>query len=120
MNAGFRDIARQIRAPLAANSDPASSHIAAAEITANGTRAAQKLAVLEALKSLPGSTSMELAQVARLDRHRVARRLPDLEADGLVRRGACAVTGRQAITWRAEEAPEARRVEGDTPKGGAL
>jgi hypothetical protein len=33
---------------------------------------------------------------------------------------ACAVTARQAIRWRAAEAPDVRSVECDTSKGGAL
>jgi hypothetical protein len=38
-----------------------------------------------------------------LDRHMVARRLPDLKHDGLVEQGemrTCKVTGRKAVTWR--------------------
>jgi hypothetical protein len=49
-------------------------------------------------------TSAELASTGGLDRYMVARRLPDLNRDGLVSRGQarrCAITGRWAITWGA-------------------
>jgi len=93
------------RAPIAANVDPITSHLAAAEITSNGTRDTQKRAVLNALLEEPlNITSMELARRMGVDRHMVAKRLPDLEDDGLVERQPernCSVTKRKAITWRA-------------------
>jgi len=39
-----------------------------------------------------------------MDRHMVARRLPDLERDKLIERSemrTCTASGRPAITWRA-------------------
>ena len=93
------------RAPIAANADPITSHLAAEEITSNGTRDTQKRAVLNALMEEPlNITSMELARRMGVDRHMVAKRLPDLEDDGLVERQPernCSVTKRKAITWRA-------------------
>ncbi len=93
------------RAPLAASSDPISSHIAAAEITSSGRRASQKAEIVAWLRTQERPlTSMEIAQAAILDRHLVARRLPDLERDGLVERGpmrSCTASGRPAITWKA-------------------
>lgn len=89
-------------ASIARRSDPESSKAAAREITANGTRAAQKLAVLWALREHPGVTSLELANLKGLDRYTVSRRLPDLLADGLVRKGpmrTCTVAKRIALTW---------------------
>lgn len=94
------------RQRIAANADPATSHAAAHELTKSGKRATQKATVLRALEIRPWSTSAELARVAKLDRHMVARRLPDLEADGLVVRQPvrnCNVTGKLATTWRATE-----------------
>ncbi len=93
------------RAPLAAARDPLSSHLAAAELIASGRRDSQKREILEWLRrqSQP-VTSMEAAHAMGLDRYIVARRLPDLAHDGLVERGPmreCAVSLRQAITWRA-------------------
>jgi MarR family len=89
--------------PIAANSDPISSHLAAVEVTESGLRVRQKAALLEVVRGQAGPlTSAELARAGAMDRHVVARRLPDLERDGLVERRPmreCTVTGRQAITW---------------------
>ena len=92
------------REPIAANVDPISSHLAAAEITRNGLRGKQKLQVLEAVIESPGRTSAELAAWAGMDRYAVARRLPDLRQDGFVEQGPmrkCKVTGKPAVTWKA-------------------
>ena len=90
-------------APLAANNDPLSSHLAAAELTSSGRRASQKAEIVTWLRTQESPlTSMEIAHAAGLDRYMVARRLPDLERDGLVERGAmriCRESGRPAITW---------------------
>ena len=92
------------RQPIAASADPASSHIAAQQLTANGARGRQKRLVLDALRVfVKPPTSAELAHVAKLDRHLVARRLPDLKADGFVEQRdmrTCTVTGHRAVTWR--------------------
>ncbi len=91
------------RAPLAATADPLSSHLAAAEVTSSGRRASQKREIVTWLRGQSRPlTSMEIAHAAGLDRYMVARRLPDLERDGLVERCPmrdCAVSGRPAITW---------------------
>jgi predicted ArsR family transcriptional regulator len=93
------------RAPLARSTDPLSSHNAAEEVTRSGLRGAQKRALLTWLRgqSQP-MTSAEIALASGLDRHGVARRLPDCERDGSVVRCSmreCGATGRPAITWRA-------------------
>jgi predicted HTH transcriptional regulator len=91
------------REPLAASVDPATSHIAAHEITRTGLRGRQKKQVLEAVKRFPDRTSAELALTLNLDRYAVARRLPDLMHDGLVEQGParnCSVTGHKAVTWK--------------------
>jgi hypothetical protein len=94
----------QNHAPIASHRDPVSSHLAAAEITASGLRDSQKRIILDWLRGRATAlTSAEISRDAGLDRHMVARRLPDLERDGLVQRGAertCTATGRRAITWR--------------------
>ncbi len=97
-------------APIAANADPVSSHLAAESITASGLRDSQKREILTRLRdqSIP-VTSMELARGATFDRYVAARRLPDLEHDGLVVRSvmrACSVTGRPAVTWRIKSESE--------------
>lgn len=94
------------REPIAANVDPVTSHLAAAEITRSGLRASQKRAVLNAVARFPNRTSAELAGATRLDRYLVARRLPDLRQDGFVEQGEiriCRVTGHKAVTWKACE-----------------
>lgn len=79
-------MSEQLSLPLARRTDPPSSHRAAEAITRSGQRAAQKLAVLQALQRFDGSTSRELSELAGLDRYAVARRLPELERDGRVKR----------------------------------
>ena len=77
------------RAPLAAADDPISSHLAAAELTSSGRRASQKAEIVAWLREqVRPLTSMEIAHAAGLDRYMVARRLPDLERDGMVERCA--------------------------------
>lgn len=57
---------------------------------------------VEAVAQWPGKTSLELATCARMDRYVLARRLPECESAGAVRRGQgrrCSVSGRLAVTW---------------------
>jgi hypothetical protein len=94
-----------LRVP-ARTGDPASSQAAAVDVVVSGRMRAQQRAALEAVRDHPGCTSMELAQVCDLDRYQLARRLPELERAGQVRRGwqrICRVSGRPAVTWRAAE-----------------
>lgn len=88
--------------PIARETDPETSHFAAEEVTASGRRATQQHSVLAAVRANPGRTSLELAEVMRSDRYMVARRLPELEAAGLVWKGParkCVVGNRMAVTW---------------------
>lgn len=78
--------------PLSRNTDPAASFRAAEEETRSGRRTADKRRVLEALSLHECATSKELARITGLDRHMVARRLPDLEHDRLVIRGSAGDT----------------------------
>jgi hypothetical protein len=112
-NSSYRRHAEPVRqaklfentAPIAANADPITSHLAAEELTDSGARDAQKYAVLSALRlEIVPPTSRELSQAAKLDRYVVARRLPDLEADGWARKVGqrkCSITDRQCVTWEA-------------------
>lgn len=87
---------------LARRSDPGTSHEAAAEHVASGNNAAQRLAVLQWVRFAPGRTSDELAHLMGVSRHVTGRRLPDLERQGLVRRGEPRVSkvgGRRGLTW---------------------
>lgn len=92
--------------PRARNSDPVSSHVAAAAITRSGVAQAQAQRVLAALQRFPGSTSAELAKSAQIERYAVARRLPELREEGLVDRREptpdtkpCRVGGKRACRW---------------------
>jgi len=76
---------------------------AAREHVESGRNGSQKAWVLAALRQFPGVTSLELGSFANINRHFVARRLPDLERIGLVVRGparTCAIGRRLAVTWR--------------------
>lgn len=87
---------------LARASDPSTSKAAAERVVRSGRQASQKDRVLTALRDRPGSTSGELAAALGGDRYIASRRLPDLERDGLVARGAsreCRANGGAAVTW---------------------
>lgn len=100
-------IERALRSPIAASSDPDTSHLAAKAVTESGQREGQLLAVLAVLKKYPRLTSMELAHHAsEPDKMRFicARRLPELERGGLVRRAGkreCSISGMKATIWEA-------------------
>ena len=102
----------QPRSPIARQTDPVTSHEAAAEVTASGLRDTQAAAILAAVRAHPGQTSRELATVFpaadQIDRYVTGRRLPELEQLGLVvARGRhrrdeariCRVSRRLAVTW---------------------
>lgn len=91
-----------IQTPAARASDPRSSHEAAEAITLSGARRKQQGMATAAVASYPGHTSLELAGYSGMDRYVLARRLPECETAGTVRRGqmrTCAVSGRLAMTW---------------------
>lgn len=86
----------------ARNTDPDTSHEAARDIVESGMQAQQQAQVAAAVRRHPGLTSRELADAASMDRHKVARRLPELEADGLVVHGVprvCKLSGKRCQTW---------------------
>lgn len=96
-------------APAARRSDPHTSHAAADKVTRNGTRAAGVATVVRLVKQTPGLTSAELAKRHGADRYMVARRLPDAEKAGLVRKGdprPCGTTGNAAVTWWPPHEPD--------------
>lgn len=87
---------------LSGRTDPATSKMAAERHIRSGAHHNQSARVLMAVLDAPGSTSGELADRMGLDRHKPARRLPELASEGLVARGArraCRVLGTQAVTW---------------------
>jgi hypothetical protein len=91
--------------PLAANADPATSKFAARAHIATGQHGRQCALVLELVRRFPFHTSRELATFAAeegIDRFTIARRLPDLQGDGLVAKSGvreCAVGGKASVTW---------------------
>lgn len=88
--------------PVARRTDPATSHAAAARVTADGSRAVQTAACLDAVRRWPGCTSAELAVRMGVSRYMPARRLPELRSAGKVANGVareCSVTRRAALTW---------------------
>lgn len=88
--------------PRARRKDPATSHAASDYIAATGSASAQCGFALAAVRAFPGRTSQELARKVDGDRYVLARRLPELRDDGLVRNDGekrCDVTGRSALTW---------------------
>ena len=88
---------------LAKRTDPSTSHEAAADLIQSGKLGKQSAAVFQALERYGPCTSAELADRSGLDRHLVARRLPDLLKRHRVTRGdarACSVTGKRALVWK--------------------
>ena len=90
-----------IRTPASRASDPRTSHEAEAAHTGSGGRRAQQERTRTAVGLYPGYTSLDLAAVTGLDRYMLARRLPELESAGLVRKGppVCSSNGKRAVTW---------------------
>jgi len=88
--------------PASRKTDPATSALAEDEITSSGARARQVDRVYRLVQQNDGYTSAELAVMGGVDRHMVARRLPDLQHKGLVKKGGqrqCEIRNRQAVTW---------------------
>ncbi len=81
---------------MARRSDHDSSHAAADELEASGKAQAQRALVLGFVKRWPGMTSAQLARLGSVDRHLVARRLPELRSEGKVT--AMKPAGKE-ITW---------------------
>lgn len=82
--------------------DPATSFEAARTVERTGVAHGQRAKCLEVVRKNPGTTSGEIAELAGMDRHASARRLPELRAAGLVRNGdqrVCRVSGTRQITW---------------------
>lgn len=89
-------------APVAHRDDPITSTLAADRHERSGAREGNLRAVQQGVWKWPGRTSRELAKLLGMDRHEVARRLPDLEKAGLVCKGparVCREGGTMAVTW---------------------
>jgi hypothetical protein len=91
-------------APKARATDPVTSHEAAEQAERSGLIGKQQAEVLELVRSHSGCTSAELGELlgGHGARFIVARRLPELERLGKVRRGekrTCRAHGTAAVTW---------------------
>lgn len=99
-----RDFEKTFDQPLAHGSDPLTSFAAGERFERSGRLRGQILLVLLGLRKWSGKTSAELAQLTGLDRHAVARRLPNLASRGLAERGPereCRICKSKCVTWRA-------------------
>ncbi len=114
--ASYRRQAHGLRPPLvdvprARETDPTTSHQAAAAIKASGALGEQQRDAVQIVRLFPGRTTSELAKL-KVDelgaegswekwRHIFGRRLSDLKNVHVEARAPrrCAVTGRQAATW---------------------
>ncbi len=93
----------------ARSTDPPSSHEAAAKMRESGKLSRHCEIVLALVRANPGRTYAEIYGTATAEQQRelheavaVARRLPDLEKVGLVRKGEarlCGVKGNRMVTW---------------------
>jgi hypothetical protein len=90
--------------------DPGSSHEAARAMNESGKARAHREMAVDMVWKHPGNTSRELAGLpdcpGELDRYELARRLPEAECEGQVKKGPkrkCKVAGTLAVTWRPGE-----------------
>ena len=90
------------RVPLSHRHDPETSRKAARRLIASGKLTGQRRAVLEALRKCDGVTHAELGALMGVHWLTPARRLPELERAGLVRKGGrriCRVKHSRCTTW---------------------
>ena len=95
--------------PIARNTDPMSSHLAADDIIKSGQREKQQEECCRVVEANPGCTSRELAERTDSDRYMFSRRLPELERQGRVHRmrgmagnillRKCAAGGKMCCVW---------------------
>lgn len=82
--------------------DPVTSQLAGQDIVESGACGRQQAFWLDLVQKYPGRTSRELAFMAQVDRYQGSRRLPELERDKKVKRGAdkvCTQGGKLSATW---------------------
>lgn len=71
--------------PRSRTNDPASSKRAEESAKRSGTMRGGRVLAMELVEKYPGRTSKQLAELGTLDRHMLAKRLPELRAMGLAR-----------------------------------
>lgn len=99
---------RADRGPLSHRHDPETSRQAAHKLVQSGKLTGQRKAVLEALRECDGVTHAELGALMGVHWLTPARRLPELERAGLVRKGEprlCNVKHSRCTTWWVVEGP---------------
>jgi len=92
---------------LSHHDDPATSREAARKLSQSGRLTGQRRAVLEALRQCDSATHAELGEAMGVHWLTPARRLPELERMGCVRRGEprlCRVKSSRCTVWFAAEA----------------
>lgn len=87
-------------APRARRTDPLSSHAAADKAERDGTIGRQAREALRLVREFPGRTSKELSRLSGMDRYALARRLPELERHGYVKRTE---EGAKEVQWWARD-----------------
>jgi len=88
--------------PKAHVGDPMTAFAAADRAEASGMAQTHRETVLRAVQERPGATSREIAVQTGMNRHAVARRLPELEREGRIRKGPtrkCEIADTMAVTW---------------------
>ena len=88
----------------ARHTDAETSHEAARKVDASGTAECHRSQILQVLIDSPGTTAWEIQrELQHLTREGISKRLPELERQGLVRRGAirfCTYkTDQRMLTW---------------------
>jgi hypothetical protein len=94
---------------------PDTSRVAEAAVRSSGTAETQTSVILEYLEAHPHSTTLEVFSYAAADgrlrdRYSVARRMPELERRGLVRRDGvrrCEIGGMLSQVWAPVQADRA-------------
>jgi hypothetical protein len=97
-----RDLFPRADYPLARNGDEVTSHVAAADLRKSLLHAKQKRFVLHLVEDHPGCTARKLSWYCAdpaVSHDFIHKRLPDLEKEGLVRKGPICYEGRPAVTW---------------------
>jgi len=88
-------------APLARNSDPETSHAAAAVMAGSRTQRGLKALIVRALTERDGMTSGEIADHVGEPHERIWRRVSDVKGDGLIYADGTRVWhGRSQQVWR--------------------
>jgi hypothetical protein len=90
-------------APLASNSDPISSHIAAERVRTSSRQGSLKRRALEVVRANPNHTFHELARLLGEEAHAVEKRLGELKTEGLIEHGPMrrdSISGGPCHEWR--------------------